>query len=209
METPIAFIIYRRPELTAQVFERIREARPRQLFVIADGPRSEGDWLRCAQARRVVEKIDWPCEVQRNYSKHNQGCRDRVVSGLDWVFARVNEAIVVEDDCLPSPDFFRFCAELLGRYRDSDRVMHICGSNFLVERAMPYSYYFSRYGHVWGWATWARAWRHMDVNLRTWPAFKKSAIGELFADKDETKYWIEKLHPFSTGERADTWDHQW
>lgn len=209
VNTPVAFIIFRRPDLTARVFERIRAARPPRLFIIADGARTSQETSQCAEARRIVEGVDWPCEVKRNYSDQNMGCCDRIATGLDWVFAQVPEAIILEDDCRPAQSFFRFCAELLDHYRQVDRVMHISGSNFLVERATPYSYYFSRYAHMWGWATWARAWRHMDLRLREWQQFKNSAIRELFPDKDERSYWIQKLHPFFTGQRTDTWDHPW
>ena len=209
VNTPVAFIIFRRPDLTARVFERIRAARPARLFIIADGPRTPHEAIECEHARRIVECVDWPCEVKRDYSDRNMGCRDRIATGLDWVFAEVPEAIVLEDDCLPAQSFFGFCEELLEHYRQSDRVMHISGSNFLVQHATPYSYYHSRYAHMWGWATWARAWRHMDLNLRNWPTFKNSSLGQLFSDKDERNYWIQKLHPFFIGERTDTWDHPW
>ena len=207
--TPVVLIIFNRPDLTKRVFEAIRQARPQRLFVIADGPRNSQERLRCEQTRRVVEVLDWPCEVSRHYSDHNMGCRDRIASGLDWVFAQAPEAIILEDDCLPCQSFFGFCAELLDHYRQVDRVMHISGSNFLVQRATPYSYCFSRYAHIWGWATWARAWRHMDLRLREWQRFRNSQIRELFPDKDERSYWIQKLHPFFTGQRTDTWDHPW
>lgn len=210
VDAPVAFIIFRRPDLTKRVFERIRQARPRQLFIIADGPHSEEDWPRCLEARRVVEEIDWPCEVQRNYSRHNQGCRDRVVSGLDWVFTRVNEAVVIEDDCLPSPDFFPFCAELLRRYRDDERVMHIAGSNFSMSaNDSSHWYFFSRYAHVWGWATWARAWRKLDLNLHRWAEFKNGLADAVFCDDRERKHWMRKLRAFASGERRDTWDYPW
>jgi hypothetical protein len=192
-----------------RVFERIRQARPRKLLIVADGPHTAQDIALCAEARRVVERVDWPCEVQRNYSEHNMGCRDRIASGLDWVFSRVPEAIVLEDDCEPCPSFFGFCETLLGHYRDNDRVMHICGSNFLVHWPGAYSYHFSRYAHMWGWATWARAWRHIDLEMRTWREFRTWGMGELFSDKDARQYWFQKLDPIAKGTRTDTWDYPW
>ncbi len=209
VNVPVAFLIYRRPDLTVRVFERIRQARPPKLLIVADGPCTAQDAALCAEARRVVERVDWPCEVQRNYSEHNMGCRDRIASGLDWVFSRVPEAIVLEDDCEPGPSFFGFCETLLGQYRDSDRVMHVCGSNFLVHWPGAYSYHFSRYAHMWGWASWARAWRHMDLQMRGWREFKTAGMEKLFSDKDARRYWAQKLDPFAKGARTDTWDYPW
>ncbi len=209
VNVPVAFLIFRRPDLTERVFERIRQARPPKLLIVADGPQTAEDVPLCAEARRVVERVDWPCEVQRNYSEHNMGCRDRIASGLDWVFSRVPEAIVLEDDCEPCPSFFGFCETLLCHYRDSDRVMHVCGSNLLVHWPGEYSYYFSRYAHMWGWATWARAWRHMDLQMRTWREFRTSGVEELFSDKDARRHWVQKLDPFAKGTRTDTWDYPW
>jgi hypothetical protein len=210
LKTPVTFIIFKRPDLTARVWEAIRRARPAKLFVIADGPRTPQEEVKCDETRKVVEQIDWPCEVQRNYSATNLGCRERIASGLDWVFSQMSEAIILEDDCLPSPSFFDFAAELLGHYREEPRVMHICGSNFVSQEGKtPYSYYFSRYAHVWGWATWARAWNQMDLSMKEWPEFSKSAAATLFADPLERKHWLRKLNRFFTGERSDSWAYPW
>src|SRR3954462_13955415 len=164
-------IIFRRPEYTARVFERIREARPERLFVIADGPRpgNADDARRCEQARAVVEGVDWRGEVVRDFAEENLGLKRRIPSGLARVFAEVEEAIVLEDDCLPHPSFFPYCEQLLARYADEERVMHLAGSQLLQPApARRASYHFSRYVHIWGWATWQRAWRHFDLDLREW-----------------------------------------
>src|SRR3954453_1153033 len=165
LETAVALLLFRRPEETARVFERIREARPRKLFLVADGPRpgNEEDAQGCEQARAVVERVDWPCDVVRDFADENLGLKKRIPRGLHRVFGEAPEAIILEDDCLPHPSFFRYCAELLERYRDDERVMMISGDNFQGgRRRTPDSYYFSRYVHSWGWATWRRAWQHFD-----------------------------------------------
>ena len=210
LKTSVCLAIFNRPELTARVFEAVRRTRPAQLWIIADGPRTVDEKARCDETRAVVEKVDWDCEVQRNYSESNLGCRLRLASGLDWLFSHTSEAIILEDDCLPSPDFFRFAETLLDRYRDEERVMHIGGSNFLAgSRMAPCSYYFSKYAHIWGWATWARAWRHYDLEMKSWPDFVRSGSNHVFGDRRERKHWIHRLRPFATGERSDTWDYQW
>ena len=145
MQTPVAFIIFNRPDLTAQVFQEIAKARPPKLFVIADGPRPHqlGERDKCLAARAVVEGVDWDCEVVKNYAEVNLGCGVRVASGLRWVFEQTEEAIILEDDCVPHPTFFRFCEELLDRYRDDERVMQISGGNLRSGLKWgPYNYFF-------------------------------------------------------------------
>lgn len=178
VSTPVAFFIFNRPVLTEIVFEAIAKAKPKKLLVVADGPRFAEEEEKCQKARAaVIDKINWECEVLTNFSDRNQGCKYRVSSGLDWVFSEVEEAIILEDDCLPAPSFFRFCETLLARYRDDERVMTISGDNFqLGNSRTEYSYYFSKYTHIWGWASWRRAWQHYDVDMKSWTDDKKLDI---------------------------------
>ena len=125
LKTSVVFMIFRRPDLTARVFETIRQAQPTKLLIVADGARNEEEAILCQQTRAVTEQIDWDCEVLRNYSDVNLGCRLRVSSGLDWVFSEVEEAIILEDDCLPHSSFFQFCEELLSYYRHNERIWTI------------------------------------------------------------------------------------
>lgn len=212
LKTPVAFLIFNRPETTEKVFAEIARVKPRKLLVVADGARSEkaGEAERCASARAVIERIDWDCEVFKNYSDVNLGCKRRVSSGLDWVFETVEESIVLEDDCLPSPSFFPFCEELLGRYRDDDRVMQICGSNFLKGwKRNEYSYYFSNYGPIWGWASWRRAWKFYDVEMKFWPEFREKKLFEDFClNLEEAQQRLKIYDKICSGE-IDTWDYQW
>ena len=212
MKTPVAFLIFNRPDTTARVFERIREARPPRLLVVADGPRADrpAEAGKCAAARAVIGGVDWDCEVLTNYSDVNLGCRGRVSSGLDWVFHTVPEAVVLEDDCLPEPTFFRFCEELLERYRDDLRVAMISGDNFQFgRRQTPYSYYFSRYTHIWGWATWRRAWSHHDIAMRLWPEIReRGLLPHLLGDSRAARYWADLFEKAHRGE-ADAWSYCW
>jgi hypothetical protein len=204
----VALIIFNRPDLTARVFEAIRRAQPRQLFVIADGPRSEAERKLCEQARAAAAKVDWKCDLRTDFAGENLGCGRRPASGIDWVFSQVEEAIILEDDCIPAPSFFHFCEQLLERYRADDRVMHISGNNYLA-RSSACSYYFSKYTFNWGWATWQRAWKHYDYSLQTWPRFKKSALAQMCPDPIEAKYWKNKLDTIYERRRDDAWDYQW
>ncbi|MGE0883131.1 MAG: glycosyltransferase family 2 protein [Blastocatellales bacterium] len=212
VNVPVALIIFNRPEPTAKVFAAIRQARPSDLIIIADGARSgkKGEAETCAAARAVTEQIDWPCNAVRHYAGQNLGCRDRVASGLDLVFDQFDRAIILEDDCLPEPSFFRFCEELLERYRDDERVMAISGDNFLFgKQRIEDSYYFSRYPHVWGWATWRRAWRHYDVKMSNWPEMREQGwLKEILDDRAAISFWQDVFQSVYEG-RIDTWDYQW
>lgn len=212
LTTPVVLLVFNRPKETSRVFASIREARPKQLLVIADGPRlgNVGESDLCTEVRSIVEKVDWPCDVSHNYSDENLGCKIRVSSGLIWAFGQVEEAIILEDDCFPDPTFFRFCQEMLNKYRDEDRVMSICGSN-LIEcwKADLQSYHFSRCFGVWGWATWRRAWDYYDVNMSLWqkPEIRRQLEEELGGDP----LYRMRVLDFDriVAGSVDTWDYQW
>jgi hypothetical protein len=213
LKTPVALVLFKRPERTKLVFDRIRRARPKRLFLIADGPRvgDAEERLGCEQARAVVEEVDWPCEVTRDFADGNVGLRRRLPSGLDGVFRQVERAIVLEDDCLPHETFFRFCEELLERYAAEDRVMHVAGSQLLHDPpARSASYHFSRYVHIWGWATWRRAWRRFDVELREWHDLdrgeRESRLESMFAEESERRYWG---YVWDNSGEIENWDAQW
>jgi hypothetical protein len=212
MRAPVALILFRRPDRTRRVFERIREARPERLFLIADGPRSGNtdDARGCDQARAVVERVDWRCDVVRDYADENLGLKRRIPTGLDRVFDQVTDAIVLEDDCLPHPTFFAYCEELLERYRDDERVVHISGSQLLPDRPEATAYHFSRYVHIWGWATWRRAWRLFDLELTDWHAAseteREARLRSMFETESERRYWG---HVWDHSGEIDNWDAQW
>lgn len=211
LKTPVAFLIFNRRDTTAKVFESIQQAKPPMLLVVADGPRPDrpGEAEKCAAARAIVEQVDWPCQVLTNYSEVNLGCKQRVSSGLDWVFETVEEAIILEDDCLPHPTFFRFCEELLEKYRDDERIMAICGTNLQFgQRRTEDSYYFSRYFHCWGWASWRRAWPYYDVDMKLWPQVREAGwLKDLLSESSAVKYWTGIFQAVYEG-RINTWDYQ-
>ena len=209
-DTPIAFFLFNRPQETRRTFKRIAQMKPRTLLLVADGPRGVGEVQRCDDARAVLRHIDWPCDVRVNFADYNMGCRRRVSSGLHWVFTHVEEAIILEDDCLADESFFPFCAELLDRYRNDERVMSIAGDNFQFgRRRTPHSYYFSIIPHVWGWATWRRAWRHFDLHMRTWPMLRETGwLLDLLGDESLAAFYRDTFNRGFSG-AVDTWDIQW
>ena len=212
LNTPVAYIIFNRPRHTRETFAAIRAQRPAKMFIIADGPRPghPTDAECCQKVLKIVEDIDWPCEIHRNYAEHNLGCKQRVITGLDWVFEQVEKAIIIEDDVLPHPDFYPYCDALLERYEDDERVMVITACNFQNgQRRGDSAYYFSKYNHVWGWATWRRAWIKNDHSLKFWPKWKKSeAWLRHISDKIERSYWSNIFDRMYRNE-IDTWDYPW
>lgn len=212
LKIPVVFIIFNRPETARRVFAEIAIARPPKLLVIADGPRTDhpDDAEKCAVVRAIIDGVNWDCEVLKNYSDANLGCKRRVSSGLDWVFDKVEEAIILEDDCLPHPTFFRFCEELLEKYRNNETIMLISGDNFQFGRKRTeYSYYFSRYPHIWGWASWRRAWNNYDVDMKMWPEIRDGEwLKDMLGNKRSIWYWKYIFENVYKG-KIDTWDYQW
>lgn len=212
LDTAVALIIFRRPEATARALQAIRAARPARLYLIADGPRpgAPGEAERCAAARAVCERVDWPCAVTRIYAEANMGLRRRVESGLDALFAAEERAIILEDDCVAEPSFFRYCAELLERYAADARVMAVSGDNFQGGRAAgPHSYGFSRYPHCWGWATWRRAWARYDGAMAEWPALREGPwLRELLGDARAARFWRRTFDAVYAG-RVSSWAYRW
>lgn len=211
LRTAVAFCIYKRPEVTRRTFEAIAKARPPKLLVFADGPRNPGEAELCEATRRVIDRIDWDCELYTDFSETNLGCGRREATGFDWVFENVDEAILIEDDCVPAASFFLFCQSILEKYRDDDRIMHINGSNFLKGRVRtPYSYYFSKYWHSWGWATWRRAFKHYDYKMSSWPEFRdQGLLAASCPDPVERRYWTRIFDRMVSDNPIDTWDFQW
>jgi hypothetical protein len=168
LETPILFIIFNRPDTSEQVFNQIRQIQPKQIFIAADGPRVDipTDVAQCALTRKIISRVDWNCNVHTLVRDHNMGCGYGIADAITWFFKNVEEGIILEDDCVPNLTFFRFCEELLCFYRNEPRIMHISGNNFLYgKKRGNASYYFSKYTHNWGWATWRRAWVKYDHNI--------------------------------------------
>jgi hypothetical protein len=210
---PILYLVFNRPELTRQSLARLRAIRPTTLYVVADGPRATvpDDADRCAETRHIVTSgVDWPCSVHSLYRPANLGCRHSVAQAITWFFEQEPEGIILEDDCLPVPSFFTYCEAMLQRYRNDTRVFHIAGVNLLTTPfPSPDSYYFSKFPHVWGWASWRRAWNHYDVTLSSWPQFKATNLmAGICPDPREQAFYtdiFDRVH----AHQIDTWDFQW
>jgi hypothetical protein len=212
LKVPVLFLIFNRPAITQRVFDVLRQVRPSRLFVAADGPRDDRpkEAEICQQTRRIIDTVDWDCELTILYREKNLGCRKAVSSAIDWFFTNVEEGIILEDDCLPSQSFFGYCQELLKYYRYDTRVMQINGSNLLKKwDRNGCSYFFSSYGPVWGWASWRRAWKFYDADMKLWPEIRgKKLYGDFCLSYGEPEYRHEIYDKVYYGE-IDTWDYQW
>lgn len=212
MKTPVVFIIFKRFDTTQKVFEIIRQAQPSKLLVIADGPRANkpDELLQCADTRAIINQVDWECEVLTNYSDINLGCKKRVSTGLDWCFNIVEEAIILEDDCLPHLDFFRFCEELLDKYRSDERIMMIAGSNYMVNwNPNVYSYNFSFGNSIWGWASWKRAWKYYDPTMKLWLDSRIKDIVRQQTSDDIVFHYKTRSFNLAVSDQLDDWAFAW
>ncbi|MFA6432635.1 MAG: FkbM family methyltransferase [Candidatus Paceibacterota bacterium] len=211
LKTPILFIAFNRPGPTKDVFAEIRKARPEKLFVAVDGPRKDRpeDVDKVNKVQEIVSQVDWPCEVKKLFRTENLGCKIGATSAITWFFEHVEEGIIVEDDCLPEQSFFAFCSEMLEHFRNEPRVAMICGYNIEKTSDLPYSYTFSRYGHLWGWASWKRIWDQYDVTMKVWDNIdNRKKIRKAMDDYRQWNY-REWLYNETYEGRKDTWDYQW
>lgn len=206
---PVALFLFNRPKELKAVFDAIAKIKPSTLFLIADGPREGNvdDPHLCSEARSIVNQVDWPCKVYRQYSEKNQGCRNAIPNGLDWVFSHVEQCIILEDDCIPNDSFFYYCEELLNRYCDNPNIMTIGGHRYDgPDEFDGQSYFFSKYPSTWGWATWRRAWEHFDIELTQWPKLKNTDwLPTILGNKHHELYWSRIFDQMIEG--MDAWDY--
>lgn len=205
LNTPVLFLIYKRPESTRQVFEQIRKIKPLKLFIVADGPRSKSEEQLCSKARNIVSEVDWNCEIKTLFREKNIGSKYSVSSGINWFFTHVDEGIILEDDCVPNESFFLFCSETLKKYRHNAQIMHITGTNLHEDANSAFTYHFSKYPNIWGWATWKRAWEKYDLELKD-KEFYDKLINKKFKNPFERRHWRTVI---KTLNKLDAWDYQW
>lgn len=212
-DTPVLYLIFNRPAHTGRSFAAIRERRPARLFIAADGPRAHvpTDVARVAQCRTIVSAVDWPCEVHTLYREQNLGCGAAVAQAITWFFGQVDRGIILEDDCVPGPDFWPFCATLLEHYADDPRVMCISGDNFLPAwLPVRGAYYFSRYPCIWGWATWARAWAHYALTPPSPSGAQVAAtLNSVGLRNPLSRWWWKRTLTRHVGLASSSWGYRW
>ncbi|NTW45584.1 MAG: nucleotide-diphospho-sugar transferase [Candidatus Moranbacteria bacterium] len=208
MKKAVLLVIFNRPETTLKVLQAIRAVRPSRMYVASDGAREniEGEKELVERVRKlVIDGIDWECEVHTLFRDKNLGCGKAVSGGISWFFEHEKDGIILEDDCLPHEDFFRFCETLLDYYSDEKRVWHISGNNFNKKFRSSASYYFAQIEHCWGWATWADRWQSFEYHIKD---HKELNYKEAFARQEVAKYWSDIFQKMEK-EQDNVWDYQW
>jgi hypothetical protein len=213
MKTPVAFFFFNRPDLAKLSFEKIRKVQPENLLLISDGPREKivGEALVVQKTRQYIEnRIDWKCKINTCYSNSNLGCKNRIESGLEWVFSQFDRAIIVEDDCILSLDFFDFASSLLNRYKSNTKIAAICAEDLSggFSRRFKPSYFYSNFFTPWGWATWARSWENSNNKIRFSTESFKEQLAGIIPEVKFREQWLEILNSTLNG-KIDTWDYQW
>ena len=208
---PVVLVLFNRPKETREVFKKVRQARVPKLYIIMDAPRNgnETDIKLNEEVKEIVQNVDWECQVKWNIAKENMGVGPRPYTGIDWVFQHEDRAIILEDDCVPALAFFDFASELLERYKDDHRIMHISGTRYNQEFVSNNdSYLFSRYQYNWGWATWRRAWKCYDYDLSNYNEVKRKKYFENRFSNSEATHWQGKFDR-AQEQKARMWDYQW
>ncbi len=212
LDVPIVIIVFNRPDKTLQVINSLATVQPSRLYVIADGPRSShpNDEVLCKKTRELFESIPWPCSIFLEYSDVNLGLRKRITTGLDWVFSNEESAIILEDDVIATKSFFLFCEELLELYADVSNVFAISGNCFQPNQEQyDESYYFSRYAHCWGWATWRRSWVLNDDTMSSWPHERfKRPFRQMFEHSYIEFFWYRRFNSVYKG-NIKAWSYAW
>ena len=210
LKTPVLFLVFNRPNETGQVFRKIRKAKPPKLYVAVDGPRLavEGENETIEKVREIATNVDWSCEVKTLFRDKNLGCKYAVSEAIDWFFENEEQGIILEDDCLPSHSFFKFCEDLLDKYKNNSQVGMISGCNLTNYTKTDQSYFFS-YGGIWGWATWKRAWKDYDVEMKKWKNMNSRKIIKSFINNDKIYEMFKKNYDKVFNGDIDTWDYQW
>lgn len=210
-DIPVLLIIFNRPDTAAKVMEAVKKVKPAKLYIAADGPRADknGEDLVCEEARNaVLDQIDWECEVYTLFRKENIGCREAPAKAISWLFANEEMGIILEDDCIPDQSFFNYCRELLYKYKDNERVMHISGFNEQDGQIRgEASYYFTYFSCCWGWATWRHAWKHHKLRPENVDMeFRNKLINIPFqGNVKAAEVWLKQMFY----NLDSTWDYQW
>lgn len=209
MESPVLLIVFNRPRCTRKVFQQIRKAKPKHLFIAGDGPRPNVamDAKGCAKVKDILSVIDWDCNCRYLYQEQNLGCASAVSGAINWFFDQIDRGIILEDDTVPAVSFFHFADELLNKYKDHRNIMHIAGTNIIPSPQQKTSYRFSHLIHIGGWATWKRAWSHFDIEMKEWNTVR-TRLRERMPFGNMTENYIDSLNRCHASD-LHVWGPKW
>lgn len=210
-QTPILFVVFNRYSTAIQVFNKIREIKPKKLYIAADGRRKthKDDKQKCEKVRSIAKLVDWDCELKTLFREENIGCGKGVYSAVNWLFENEDRGIILEDDVLPIYDFFVYCDDLLERYKDNDKIKAISGNDYgICPQNQVGSYWYSSIFHVWGWATWRRAWKDYEFDLKKYSRKQLRDFYRPYSVSFESKmYWYYRAMQMYY-HTVDAWDYQ-
>lgn len=206
---PVVLIVFNRPELVKKQLAQLKRIKPQKLYIVSDGARAgqSDEAALVNEVRALFDIIDWRCCVEKIYAVENMGCDKRIVSGLFEVFEMEEQAIILEDDCLPHESFFDFCKILLERYKDNPDIMYISGTKWVQDYSIPFDYGFSYNTGTWGWATWQRAWKEWHWNIDEWQREKKKWLKGIYSRRFR-KNWIRDMERYFEKDSIP-WDYVW
>ena len=209
---PILFIFFNREDIALKAFEMIRSVRPTRLYLSQDGPRidrGEEEQRKLIRIRKhIIERIDWECTVHQRFMNKNLGCAMGVKTAIDWIFETEKYGIILEDDCVVSKSFFPFMEDILVRYKDDQRIGMVAGTNPIEKYRGRTSFHFSRFKSCWGWATWARAWKNMDMDMTWRETDMMSVINNSGFNSRHNSKWHFQLKCIDRN-HVSAWDWQW
>ena len=212
-KSPVLIIVFNRPDFVENLIKILRAVKPRTIYIAADGPRDGvlKDLDKCLKVKNEIDKIDWECNIQKKYSETNLGCGVNPSEAISWALEDSEEVIILEDDCMPIIDFFKYSDELLELYRNDDRMMMISGNNHTFGNfQFNHSYEFSHHTQTYGWATWKRAWIKYDLNMTIWPEMGSLEwLEEKTGSKKSAKFWLRIFEMCYQKELQTAWDYQW
>jgi hypothetical protein len=215
MKIPILLLVYNRYEETRKLIKILRKIKPNKIYIAADGPKlqDKNDFVECLKVRKLFDQIKWKCKIYKHYNNNNLGCKISISRSINWFFKKVKQGIILEDDCMPNKDFFKFCNLMLKKYENNKKIFCISGSNYTnnVRKVIKNesSYYFSKYPHCWGWATWRRAWKYNNLNINFWTKYKNTdSWKQLHNDRTEKIYW-EKIFNNAYKNNFNSWAYSW
>ena len=213
MDKAVLLITWKRAREVTRLIASLRDVKPTRVYIASDGPANDAESMRrVSQTRSIMEaEIDWPCEVFRLYSQVNMGCGRGVVKAIDWFFQHECEGLILEEDCIPDASFYRFCCQMLDRFRNEESIWSISGSCFVDGTDGHCDYYFSQYTHIWGWATWRSAWQMYEADIKSWDnrEVRKTVLNNISRRNSVKRYWKRVFNGVRYLNEPDTWDYQW
>ena len=212
-EIPILLIVFNRPDKTKKMLEILKILKPKNLFVSADGPRNnnKNDIVLCEEVRQLVNNINWDCKLKTKFSTENLSLKKNVIQSINWFFNNVDQGIILEDDCLPSLNFFDFCEKLLIKYQHEDKIMQIngCNGGLDYEDTNNASYFFSKINTTWGWASWKRAWKKFDENFEHYKLNEDKGVILNYYEDPEITNWMKVYFEKSITNVDNIWSTNW